>query len=303
MVAPAPSPFAAAAPALPPAPGPRPGSAATADPHGRPVAGWPPPGASRVVALDARSRSGGWPPAPRAAARGAGCGGGGSDSETEAATTGASSSDCEAGGGASLGRPLTPRGRRPRAAAAVPLILSTEVATNLAYYSISINLVLYMTEALGKAPADAAAQAHLWTGVSYLTPLVGGAVADGALGRPLTILISVAVYTAGLAALTAQAFLLPPSTRTGAAAARDAAPVAAGGHALFTLAMVCVAVGTGGVKPNVSAAGADQYGRRGEPGAVKAKASFFHWCEREREKVGCVGWGRTAEGHGLRWPD
>ena len=119
--------------------------------------------------------------------------------------------------------------RRPRLddrpwAAAAPLILSTEVATNLAYYSVSVNLVLYLTSLLGANPAEAAAHAHMWTGLSYVAPLAGGALADAWLGRPLTILVAVAVFTVGLATLAAQAFLLAPGVRTGAIIGAGGAP-------------------------------------------------------------------------------
>lgn len=142
------------------------------------------------------------------------------------------------------------RPRRPAWVAATA-VLGPEIASNLAYYSISVDLVVYLSVGLGRAPGAAAAQAHTWTGLAYLFPLLGGAVADGVAGRPATVMGAAALQAVGLVLLTLQAWLLAP--------AAPGAPPPAGADAAFGLAMAALAAATGGIKPNVSPCGADQF--------------------------------------------
>ena len=69
--------------------------------------------------------------------------------------------------------------------------------------------------------ADADVQYSAWMGVCYVTPLLGGYIADTYLGRYYTILVFISIYLLGL-----------------------------------------VSLGTGGIKPNVSTLGADQFDER-----------------------------------------
>ena len=186
--------------------------------------------------------------------------------------------------------------RPPWLAAAA--VLGPEIASNLAYYSISVNLVVYLSTVLGFSPGAAAAQAHAWTGLAYLFPLLGGAVADGIAGRPLTVLGAAGLQAAGLVLLTLQARFLAPSTPGGRPPS--------GAEPAFGLAMAALAAATGGIKPNVSPCGADQFDEEDEEGggedeegrgggrsqppspsssaadaraaaAEATKASFFNW--------------------------
>ena len=199
-------------------------------------------------------------------------------------------------------QPQNEQRRRHRPFLAAPLILSTEVASNLAYYSISVNLVIYLSRMLGHEPASAAATAHLWTvsfeevfllfrgrgvfqkskrknshcrfpllsqkqqGLQYISPLIGGALADCAsIGRPLTILVSSAIFTAGLVLLTVQAALLGRasflSPSSSSLPLSQSQPLPSSQQqlqrhkVLFTLSMVALSLGTGGIKPNVSPCG------------------------------------------------
>ena len=87
--------------------------------------------------------------------------------------------------------------------------------------------------------SSSAISAFLYTSaLAYFTPLIGGLLSDGILGKYRTIVIFSTVYIAGLGALSMAAF---------------------GGSKFWTFAgLFCIGVGTGGIKPCVSSFGADQ---------------------------------------------
>jgi dipeptide/tripeptide permease len=152
---------------------------------------------------------------------------------------------------APLDPPLPPRRRSPLLAVC-PFILGNELCERLAFYGLSTNLVIYLTRVMGAEPGAAAVQLNLFEGTCYLTPLLGAWLADSAWGRYRTILVFSVIYLVGMVALAASAALpglTPPPDRF---------PTALQSAALYG-ALYIVALGTGGIKPNVSAFGADQF--------------------------------------------
>jgi len=101
-------------------------------------------------------------------------------------------------------------------------------------------------------------QYSAWQGVCYVTPLLGGYIADTYLGRYYTILIFISIYLVGL-------IMVVLGSIPG-----DVNP------AVFFPAIYIVALGTGGIKPNVSTLGADQFDERYSADR-KEKESFFNW--------------------------
>ena len=97
-----------------------------------------------------------------------------------------------------------------------------------------------------------------WSGACYLTPLLGGYVADTYFGRYKTILIFCCVYLCGLI------FVVVGSL-----------PGEAKDYLIFP-AIYIIAIGTGGIKPNVCTLGADQFDDRYRRDRVE-KESFFNW--------------------------
>merc|ERR1712005_98245 len=92
--------------------------------------------------------------------------------------------------------------------------------------------------------ADADVNYAAWSGMAYTTALAGGYIADKYLGRYLTILVFCFIYVIGLILVVIGAH--PDSLD----------------KATFFLGMYIVALGTGGIKPNVSTLGADQFDER-----------------------------------------
>lgn len=68
-------------------------------------------------------------------------------------------------------------------------IIVTEFCERLAYYGFAGSLVLFFQTQLGFANAQADVQYSYWAGACYVTPLLGGYIADTYLGRYKTILV------------------------------------------------------------------------------------------------------------------
>lgn len=69
-----------------------------------------------------------------------------------------------------------------------------EVADRFAFYGLSGNLIMYLTNVLHQPTVTAVKNVNMWVGVSSLFPLLGALVADSFLGRFKTILLSSIVY-------------------------------------------------------------------------------------------------------------
>ncbi|XP_059167062.1 solute carrier family 15 member 4-like isoform X2 [Physella acuta] len=147
-------------------------------------------------------------------------------------------------------------------------ILVTEMCERLTFYSISAGLVLFCTSKLDIKQATATTINQIFGGFVYLIPIIGGFVSDSYIGRFRTILISSCVYIIGTIFLPAAAVEysdwgwgeISVTGRT----------------ALFGCALVCVALGTGGIKANVGPFGAEQISSLG-PEAVQSFFNWFYW--------------------------
>jgi dipeptide/tripeptide permease len=124
-------------------------------------------------------------------------------------------------------------------------ILLCESAERVAYFGFRAVLVLYFTE-LGYTESISVSLCAAVAGLAYASPLLGAVLADSVWGRFLTIWRFGASYAVGLAVVTVAAYCLQydkslPLTR---------------GLTFIGLFLACA--GTGGIKPCVSAFGADQ---------------------------------------------
>ncbi|KAI3763109.1 hypothetical protein L1987_53559 [Smallanthus sonchifolius] len=151
-------------------------------------------------------------------------------------------------------------------------IIGVEVAERFAYYGVSSNLITYLTGPLGQSTATAAENVSFWSGTASLLPLIGAFIADGFLGRYLTIIIASLVYILALALLAFSTLL--PSNCKNVVDHSSCSP-----HLqviVFFVALYLVAFAQGGHKPCVQAFGADQFDAD-DPEELKSKSSFFNW--------------------------
>ncbi|XP_013116650.2 peptide transporter family 1 isoform X2 [Stomoxys calcitrans] len=139
---------------------------------------------------------------------------------------------------------------------AVGFIISNEFCERFNYYGMRTILVLYLTSKLQYDDDTSTVLFHVFTMLVYLCPLVGAIVADSWLGKFRTILYLSIVYAIGgvIMALGAIPLLKLPV------------------QAVTILGLVLIAIGTGGIKPCVSAFGGDQFRL---PEQAKQLATFF----------------------------
>jgi solute carrier family 15 (peptide/histidine transporter), member 3/4 len=140
-------------------------------------------------------------------------------------------------------------------------IIVTEFCERLAYYGFAGSLVLFFQTKLDMSNEDSVNQFYLWNGFVYVTPLIGGYIADTYLGRYKTILSFSILYLLGLCLFVFGS--IPGSINKGI---------------IFT-AMYLIALAAGGIKPNVSTMGADQFDVRYERDDKEASQffSYFYW--------------------------
>ncbi|XP_042435684.1 protein NRT1/ PTR FAMILY 5.2-like isoform X1 [Zingiber officinale] len=162
---------------------------------------------------------------------------------------------------------------------ACSFIVAYEAFERMAYYGISSNLILYLTNKLHQGTVASANNVTNWVGTVWLTPVVGAYVADAHLGRYWTFIAASIIYLSGMCLLTLAVSLPalkpPPCGRNTAdpSCSAKATPLHLG---VFFCALYIIAVGTGGTKPNISTIGADQFDEF-HPRERAHKLSFFNW--------------------------
>ncbi|GJY42603.1 proton-dependent oligopeptide transporter family protein [Tanacetum coccineum] len=151
-------------------------------------------------------------------------------------------------------------------------ILGVDVAERFAYYGVKSNLITYLTGPLGQSTATAAKNVNIWSGTASLLPLVGAFIADGFLGRYLTIILASLLYILALA-LLAFSTLLPSHCENAVGTSSCSSQLQV---TMFFISLYLVAFAQGGHKPCAQAFGADQFDAD-SPEERKAKSSFFNW--------------------------
>jgi POT family proton-dependent oligopeptide transporter len=130
-------------------------------------------------------------------------------------------------------------------------IIGNEAAERFSFYGMKAVLAVFMVQYLhhmgsGGAPiseAGATEKVHLFNGAVYLMPLLGALLADVWVGKYRTIISLSLVYCAGHAALAAMGLIGDP-------------------YHWLMLGLGLIALGSGGIKPCVSAHVGDQFGSR-----------------------------------------
>ncbi|XP_021037637.2 solute carrier family 15 member 1 [Mus caroli] len=145
-------------------------------------------------------------------------------------------------------------------------IVVNEFCERFSYYGMRALLVLYFRNFLGWDDDLSTAIYHTFVALCYLTPILGALIADSWLGKFKTIVSLSIVYTIGQAVISVSSINdLTDHDHNGSP---DSLPVHV---ALSMIGLALIALGTGGIKPCVSAFGGDQF----EEGQEKQRNRFF----------------------------
>ncbi|EMI46309.1 POT family MFS transporter [Rhodopirellula sp. SWK7] len=149
----------------------------------------------------------------------------------------------------------------------IPYIIGNEAAERFSFYGMKSILTIFMTDYLhwmgtsatgtGMSNAEATEHYHSFTMAAYFFPVLGALLADVFLGKYKTILYLSIVYCLGHAAL---AFMGSP-------------PMSAGWW-LFA-GLLLISIGSGGIKPCVSAHVGDQFGKSNQHLLTKVYQWFY----------------------------
>ncbi|XP_059676868.1 solute carrier family 15 member 1 [Gavia stellata] len=145
-------------------------------------------------------------------------------------------------------------------------IVINEFCERFSYYGMRAVLVLYFKYFLQWDDNLSTAIYHTFVALCYLTPILGALIADSWLGKFKTIVSLSIVYTIG------QAIMSVSSINDLTDHNRDGSPDNVSVHiALSMIGLILIALGTGGIKPCVSAFGGDQF----EDDQEKQRSRFF----------------------------
>ncbi|NWQ68006.1 S15A1 protein, partial [Neopipo cinnamomea] len=145
-------------------------------------------------------------------------------------------------------------------------IVINEFCERFSYYGMRAVLILYFKYFLHWDDNLATAIYHTFVALCYLTPLLGAIIADSWLGKFKTIVSLSIVYTIGQTILSVGSINdLSDHNRDGSPD-NVALPIA-----LSMIGLILIALGTGGIKPCVSAFGGDQF----EDDQEDQRSTFF----------------------------
>lgn len=133
---------------------------------------------------------------------------------------------------------------KPKYPKSVFFIVTNEFCERFSYYGMRTILAIYLTNVLLYNDDDATVIYHVFTMLCYFFPLFGAMLADTLLGKFRTIFYISIVYAIGNVVISF-------------ASATGAIEVPA--RELSIVGLLLIAIGTGGIKPCVSAFGGDQF--------------------------------------------
>ncbi|XP_010587679.1 solute carrier family 15 member 1 [Loxodonta africana] len=145
-------------------------------------------------------------------------------------------------------------------------IVVNEFCERFSYYGMRAILILYFTRFIGWDDNLSTAIYHTFVALCYLMPILGALIADSWLGKFKTIISLSIVYTIG------QVVISVSSINDLTDYDHDGTPNSISVHVtLSMIGLALIALGTGGIKPCVSAFGGDQF----EEGQEKQRNRFF----------------------------
>jgi len=144
--------------------------------------------------------------------------------------------------------------------AGIPYIVGNEAAERFSYYGMRAILMIYMTQYLVNSSGQLAVMTeneaqgyfHLFVSIVYFMPIFGALLADGLFGKYRTILLLSLIYCLGHFTLALD------NTRMG-----------------LLLGQSLIAIGSGGIKPCVSAQIGDQFGLNNQHLMTKVYSWFY----------------------------
>lgn len=159
-------------------------------------------------------------------------------------------------------------------------IFGNEMAERMAYYGLSVNMVIFMFKVMHRPFTSSANAVNNFLGISQASSVLGGFLADAYLGRYWTIAIFTTLYLLGLIALTVSASvpaLVPSQEGCDKLAMLLGAckPAEPWQMAYLQTALYVTAFGAAGIRPCVSSFGADQFDER-SPGYKRRLDRFFN---------------------------
>jgi proton-dependent oligopeptide transporter, POT family len=134
----------------------------------------------------------------------------------------------------------------------IPFIIGNEAAERFSYYGMKAILTIFMVQYLKMTESDATAWYHNFSGAVYALPLLGALLSDLFFGKYKTILVLSLVYCSGHLVLALN------ESRDGL---------------MWGLALI--ALGSGGIKPCVSAHVGDQFGEKNKHLVSKVFSYFY----------------------------
>ncbi|XP_062957585.1 solute carrier family 15 member 1 [Cynocephalus volans] len=145
-------------------------------------------------------------------------------------------------------------------------IVVNEFCERFSYYGMRAILILYFTNFIGWGDNLSTAIYHTFVALCYLTPILGAVIADSWLGKFKTIVSLSIVYTIGQVVMAVSS--INDLTDHNHDGTPDSLPV----HVVLSMiGLALIALGTGGIKPCVSAFGGDQF----EEAQEKQRNRFF----------------------------
>ncbi|KAF4087049.1 hypothetical protein AMELA_G00091150 [Ameiurus melas] len=145
-------------------------------------------------------------------------------------------------------------------------IVVNEFCERFSYYGMRAVLVLYFTYFLRWDDDLATSVYHAFVALCYLTPILGAIVADSWLGKFKTIIYLSIVYAIGQIIMAVSAIQDITDKN------RDGTPDNMAVHvSLALIGLILIALGTGGIKPCVSAFGGDQF----KDHQTRQRSTFF----------------------------
>ncbi|KAL6909998.1 hypothetical protein ACP4OV_001256 [Aristida adscensionis] len=153
----------------------------------------------------------------------------------------------------------------------MPFILVNEICDRFATAGFGANLITYLTQQLHMPLVEATNTLTNFSGTASLTPILGAIAADSFSGRFWTIIAGSIFYQLGMLGLVVSALLPslrpPPCSPPGSPTCQRAT---GSQLAVLYISLLCMSLGSGGIRPCVVAFGADQFDEQKQLGGEEA---------------------------------